>query len=80
MGRPHSAGAKAFEIEPLGDYSLEESAGFIGAWHQAPAEGGEPGWFPLIARAAAPQALLSFRYIDGIYFEKRLSWPRLAGH
>lgn len=29
-----------FEIEPLGDYSLEESANFIGAWHQAPAEGG----------------------------------------
>jgi DNA-3-methyladenine glycosylase II len=28
-----------FEIEPLGDYSLEESADFIGAWHQAPAEG-----------------------------------------
>jgi hypothetical protein len=26
----------------------------------------EPGWFPLIARAASPQALLSFRYIDGI--------------
>lgn len=32
--------AKTFEIEPLGDYSLEESANFIGAWHQAPAEGG----------------------------------------
>jgi hypothetical protein len=27
----------------------------------------EPGWFPLIARAAAPQALLSFRYIDWLY-------------
>jgi hypothetical protein len=26
----------------------------------------EPGWFPLIARAASPQALLSFRYIDAI--------------
>ena len=24
----------------------------------------EPGWFPLIARSASPQALLSFRYID----------------
>jgi hypothetical protein len=27
---------------------------------------GKPGWFSLIARAAEPQALLSFRYIDGI--------------
>jgi DNA-3-methyladenine glycosylase II len=32
--------AKTFEIKPLGDYSLEESANFIGAWHQAPSEGG----------------------------------------
>src|ERR1700694_2791089 len=32
--------AKTFEIQPLGDYSLEESANFIDAWHQAPAEGG----------------------------------------
>jgi DNA-3-methyladenine glycosylase II len=31
---------KTFEIQPLGDYSLEESANFIGAWHQAPSEGG----------------------------------------
>ena len=30
----------AFELDPLGDYSLEESANFIGAWHQAPADGG----------------------------------------
>ncbi len=30
----------AFEMEPMGPYSLEESAQFIGAWHQAPAEGG----------------------------------------
>jgi DNA-3-methyladenine glycosylase II len=30
----------AFEIEPLGPYSLEESAHFIGGWHPAPAEGG----------------------------------------
>src|SRR5665213_3871664 len=28
----------------------------------------EPGWFPLIARAAWPQALLSFRYIGGPCF------------
>ena len=32
--------AKTFEIRPLGDYSLEESANFIGAWHKAPSEGG----------------------------------------
>jgi DNA-3-methyladenine glycosylase II len=30
----------SFEIEPLGEYSLEESAMFIGAWHKAPEEGG----------------------------------------
>ncbi len=29
---------KTFEIKPLGDYSLEESAGFIGGWHPAPAD------------------------------------------
>jgi DNA-3-methyladenine glycosylase II len=50
---------KTFEIEPLGEYSLEESAGFIDAWHQAPAEGGgteghlhlafhtDEGWTPV---------------------------------
>lgn len=32
--------AKTFEVHPVGPYSLEESANFIGAWHQAPAEGG----------------------------------------
>jgi hypothetical protein len=26
---------------------------------------GKPGWFSLIARAAQPQALLPFRYIEG---------------
>src|ERR1700720_4743132 len=26
---------RSFEIQPLGPYSLEESANFIGAWHQA---------------------------------------------
>src|SRR2546428_4575704 len=31
---------RSFEIKPLGPYSLVESADFIGAWHQAPAEGG----------------------------------------
>jgi DNA-3-methyladenine glycosylase II len=30
----------SFELEPLGPYSLEESANFIGAWHKAPSEGG----------------------------------------
>jgi DNA-3-methyladenine glycosylase II len=29
-----------FDIVPRGDYSLEESAGFIGAWHRAPSDGG----------------------------------------
>ena len=29
----------AFEIEPLGDFSLRASADFIGAWHEAPSEG-----------------------------------------
>src|SRR2546429_4168221 len=28
-----------FSIEPLGDYSLKESAGFIDAWHEAPSDG-----------------------------------------
>ncbi len=28
-----------FDIEPLGEYSLEESARFIGAWHEAPSDG-----------------------------------------
>jgi DNA-3-methyladenine glycosylase II len=30
----------SFEIEPLGEYSLEASANFIGAWHRAPADSG----------------------------------------
>lgn len=30
---------RTFEIQPLGPYSLQESAGFIGAWHEAPANG-----------------------------------------
>jgi DNA-3-methyladenine glycosylase II len=39
---PHrrASAPKTFEIKPLGGYSLEESANFIGAWHQAPSEGG----------------------------------------
>ncbi len=34
----------SFEIDPQGVFSLEESARFIGAWHEAPAEGpSQPG-------------------------------------
>jgi DNA-3-methyladenine glycosylase II len=36
-----AATARTFQIEPLGDYSLQESAGFIDAWHEAPSEGGK---------------------------------------
>jgi DNA-3-methyladenine glycosylase II len=31
---------QTFDIVPRGDYSLEESANFIGGWHKAPSEGG----------------------------------------
>jgi DNA-3-methyladenine glycosylase II len=37
----NAAGSATFDLEPRGDYSLEESAGFIDAWHQAPSEGGK---------------------------------------
>ncbi len=30
----------SFEIAPLGPFSLEEGANFIGAWHKAPSDGG----------------------------------------
>ncbi len=30
---------RTFDIQPLGDYSLRESAGFIDAWHEAPSQG-----------------------------------------
>jgi DNA-3-methyladenine glycosylase II len=33
------AGSNSFQLEPRGDYSLEESARFIGAWHEASADG-----------------------------------------
>ena len=33
------AAPRIFELEPLGEYSLRESAAFIGAWHEAPADG-----------------------------------------
>jgi DNA-3-methyladenine glycosylase II len=33
---------KHFEIAPRGDYSLEESANFVGAWHRAPSDVGGP--------------------------------------
>jgi hypothetical protein len=39
---------------------------------------GKPGWFSLIARAAAPQGLLPFRYTVGIVL-KAFSTQRLAG-
>ena len=35
------ATAPNFSLEPLGDYSLKESAGFIEAWHEAPSDGGK---------------------------------------
>jgi DNA-3-methyladenine glycosylase II len=35
--RPHT-----FEITPRGDYSLEQGASFVGAWHRAPSETGDP--------------------------------------
>src|SRR3989442_1503140 len=35
------ATAANFSLEPLGDYSLQESAGFIDAWHEAPSDGGK---------------------------------------
>jgi DNA-3-methyladenine glycosylase II len=38
-GENAKAAGTVFEIDPVGGYSLEESARFIGAWHQAPAEG-----------------------------------------
>lgn len=34
--------AEAFEIEPLGDYSLRESGHFIGGWHESPSDGTSP--------------------------------------
>ena len=37
-----SAASRSFEIVPRGDYSLEEGANFIGAWHRAPSESGDP--------------------------------------
>jgi DNA-3-methyladenine glycosylase II len=41
QGTKTSAAARTFELEPLGDYSLKESAGFIDAWHESPSEGGK---------------------------------------
>jgi DNA-3-methyladenine glycosylase II len=34
-----TAALNTFELEPLGDYSLRESAGFIDAWHEVPSDG-----------------------------------------
>ena len=36
-----SSSPSSFDVEPLGGYSLQESAGFIDAWHEAPSEGGK---------------------------------------
>lgn len=36
-----NANGATFDIQPLGDYSLQESAGFIDAWHEAPSERGK---------------------------------------
>jgi DNA-3-methyladenine glycosylase II len=36
-----TARAQSFEITPRGDYSLEQGASFIGAWHRAPTESGD---------------------------------------
>ena len=33
--------ARTFALQPLGSYSLRESAAFIDAWHEAPSEGGK---------------------------------------
>ena len=33
--------SRTFELEPLGGYSLRESARFIDAWHEAPGDGGK---------------------------------------
>jgi DNA-3-methyladenine glycosylase II len=33
---------RTFEIVPRGDYSLEQGANFIGAWHRAPSDTGDP--------------------------------------
>ena len=39
LGRVTTSTSPNFVLEPLGDYSLRESAGFIDAWHEAPSEG-----------------------------------------
>jgi DNA-3-methyladenine glycosylase II len=36
-----TTGSRTFAIEPIGGYSLKESAGFIDAWHEAPSDGGK---------------------------------------
>ena len=38
-----TAAKPAFEISPLGEFSLRASAEFIGAWHEAPSEGSPGG-------------------------------------
>src|SRR5204862_5999564 len=41
LGRVTTRTSRHFALEPLGDYSLRESAGFVDAWHEAPSEGGK---------------------------------------
>jgi DNA-3-methyladenine glycosylase II len=37
-----STSSRTFEIVPRGAYSLEQGANFIGAWHRAPSDTGDP--------------------------------------
>ena len=39
MTKGDGTASTSFELEPLGAYSLEESARFVGAWHEAPSDG-----------------------------------------
>src|SRR5437867_11100464 len=69
------------------EWSLEETLGWLldlrVAAGASPASKatlyeGEPRWFPLIARAASPHALVTFRYSVGV-FVSGLSCQRLGG-
>src|SRR5437667_8242836 len=84
-----AAGAALFPVYgwDFSEWSLEETLGWLldlrVAAGASPASKaalyeGEPRWFPLIARAASPQALLSFRYTVGIFLSGH-SRQRLGG-
>ena len=77
----------SFAIEPRGDYSLEESANFIGAWHKAPSEGDsqsghlhlafltDEGWQPVgLCLTQAADGL-----VRGEVYEQRPARARQAG-